>query len=111
MALFLDEPTSGLDATSAASIMMTLKALSRLGITVVTIIHQPRQEIFESLDTLMLFGAGRMIYSGKVAEAKRYFEGCGFNFPQHGNPADVMIDIIAGQGHLYKSLVKPTFKL
>ena len=102
MALFLDEPTSGLDATSAASIMMTLKALSKLGITVVTIIHQPRQEIFESLDTLMLFGAGRMIYSGKVAEAKRYFEGCGFNFPQHGNPADVMIDIIAGQGHLYK---------
>ena len=102
MALFLDEPTSGLDATSANSIMMTLKALSKLGITVVTIIHQPRREIFKSLDTLMLFGAGRLIYSGKEADAQRYFEGCGFTFPEHGNPADAMIDIIAGQGHLYK---------
>ena len=102
MALFLDEPTSGLDATSASSIMMTLKALSRLGITVVTVIHQPRREIFESLDTLMLFGAGKMIYSGRMTEARRYFEGCGYDIPQHGNPADIMIDIVAGQGHLYK---------
>ncbi|MCJ1472453.1 hypothetical protein MMC13_001101 [Lambiella insularis] len=102
MALFLDEPTSGLDATSASSIMMTLKALSRLGITVVTIIHQPRQEIFESLDSLILLGAGRMIYQGREADAGTYFEGLGFRFPEHGNPADVVGDIIAGEGHLYK---------
>ena len=102
MALFLDEPTSGLDATSACSVMMTLKALSRLGITIVTIIHQPRQEIFESLDSLMLLGAGRMIYQGQLETAKTYFEHVGFRFPKHANPADVIMDIIAGQGQLYK---------
>ncbi len=102
MALFLDEPTSGLDATSASSIMTTLKALSRLGITVVTIIHQPRQEIFESLDTLLLFAAGRMIYQGPESTVQTYFENVGFHFPEHGNPADTIMDIIAGQGHLYK---------
>ena len=102
MALFLDEPTSGLDATSAASIMMTLKSLSRLGITVVTIIHQPREEIFESLDSLLLFGAGRMIYQGKEGDVRSYFEALGFHFPEHGNPADTVGDIIAGQGYLYK---------
>ena len=104
MALFLDEPTSGLDATSASSIMRTLKELSRVGITVVTIIHQPRQEIFESLDNLFLLGAGRMIYQGPKNEVQPYFENVGFRFPEHSNPADVIMDIIAGQGHIYKPL-------
>ena len=104
MALFLDEPTSGLDATSASSIMSILKAVSRLGVTVVTIIHQPRHEIFEALDSVLLLGAGRVIYSGKEAETQAYFEDCGFKFPQGHNPADAIMDIIAGQGHLYKKL-------
>lgn len=102
MALFLDEPTSGLDATAAASIMATLKALSRLGMTIVTIIHQPRQEIFESLDSLVLLGAGRMIYCGPEEGIQPHFEGLGFQFPDHTNPADVMGDIIAGEGRHYK---------
>ena len=104
MALFLDEPTSGLDSTSASSIMTILKAVSRLGITVVTIIHQPRHEIFEALDSILLLGAGKVIYSGKEAETQAYFEDCGFSFPEGHNPADIIMDIIAGQGHLYKKL-------
>ncbi|KAL8887271.1 MAG: hypothetical protein Q9192_006351 [Flavoplaca navasiana] len=103
MALFLDEPTSGLDATSASSIMMTLKELSRLNITVITVIHQPRAEIFESLDSLLLFGKGRVIYQGPEREVQPYFEDLGFDFPRSGNPADTIMDIIAGQGHLYKT--------
>jgi ABC-type multidrug transport system ATPase subunit len=102
MALFLDEPTSGLDATAAASIMATLKALTRLGMTIVTIIHQPRQEIFESLDSLVLLGAGRMIYLGAQTNMQPHFESLGFQFPDHGNPADTMGDIIAGEGKHYK---------
>ena len=104
MALFLDEPTSGLDSTSASSIMSILKAVSSLGITVVTIIHQPRHEIFEALDSILLLGAGRVIYSGKEAQVQAYFEDCGFRFPEGHNPADTIMDIIAGQGHLYKQL-------
>ena len=103
MALFLDEPTSGLDATSASSIMSTLKELSRLNITVITIIHQPRAEIFESLDSLILFGKGRVIYQGPEQDVRAYFENLGFHFPPSGNPADTIMDIIAGQGHLYKT--------
>lgn len=102
MAVFLDEPTSGLDATAAASIMSTLKALTRLGMTIVVIIHQPRQEIFESLDSLVLLGAGRMIYQGPQEQMQPHFERLGFHFPTHNNPADTMGDIIAGEGRLYK---------
>ena len=102
MALFLDEPTSGLDATSASSIMSLLKALSRIGITIVAIIHQPRQEIYESLDEIILLGRGRMLFQGNRDSVQPYFEHLGFIFPEHGNPADVLMDIIAGQGHIYK---------
>lgn len=102
MALFLDEPTSGLDANAASSVMKTLKALSRLGITVVTIIHQPRQEIWELLDDVILLGNGRVIYSGLEHQVQGYFERDGFVFPNHTNPADILIDVITGQGRMYK---------
>lgn len=102
MALFLDEPTSGLDATSASSVMSLLKALSRIGITIVAIIHQPRQEIYESLDEIILLGQGRMLFQGNREDVQTYFEQLSFMFPEHGNPADVVMDIIAGQGHAYK---------
>ncbi|KAF1992167.1 ABC transporter-like protein [Aulographum hederae CBS 113979] len=102
MALFLDEPTSGLDATSAGHIMNILKVLSRLGITVVTIIHQPRKEIFETIDDLILLANGRLIYQGRESDAPTFFERAGFIFPEHANPADTIMDIITGQGRPYK---------
>lgn len=102
MAIFLDEPTSGLDATAASSIMRTLKAIARLGISVITIIHQPRVEIFESLDDLILLGNGQIIYEGSQHAVNSYFEGLGFHFPEHANRADVITDIITGNGREYK---------
>jgi ABC-type multidrug transport system ATPase subunit len=81
MALFLDEPTSELDASSASAVMRTLKAISRIGITIVTIIHQPRRETFESLDNLLLLGAGKIIYQGSQDHVEPYFEQLGFEFP------------------------------
>jgi len=43
-----------------------------------------------------------MIYIGPGAEVQPYLEARGFSFPDHCNPADVMGDIIAGEGRLYK---------
>ncbi|KAI1263305.1 hypothetical protein F5Y18DRAFT_395312 [Xylariaceae sp. FL1019] len=102
MAIFLDEPTSGLDATSASSIMRTLKAIARLGISVIVIIHQPRMEIFEMIDELILLGNGQIIYEGKENEVQPFFERIGFQFPKHANNGDVITDIITGNGRMYK---------
>lgn len=102
MAIFLDEPTSGLDATSAASMMRTLKALARLGISVIVIIHQPRSEIFDLFDTLILLGNGQTIYEGPQVDAKQYFENVGFHFPDYSNHGDIITDIITGNGRDYK---------
>ncbi|KAI1118600.1 hypothetical protein F5Y14DRAFT_220152 [Nemania sp. NC0429] len=102
MAIFLDEPTSGLDATSATSIMRTLKAIARLGISVIVIIHQPRMEIFEMLDDLILLANGQVIYEGSEDGVKEYFQDEGFRFPEHANNGDVITDIITGNGRIYK---------
>ncbi|TKA31766.1 hypothetical protein B0A50_01844 [Salinomyces thailandicus] len=101
MAIFLDEPTSGLDATSAATIMRLLKAVSLLGVTTIAIIHQPREQIFYGFDHLLLLAQGRSVYSGPTDNVMNYFEGLGFAFPQRANPADTLIDIITGDGAQY----------
>jgi ABC-type multidrug transport system ATPase subunit len=101
MAIFLDEPTSGLDATSANTIMRLLRAISRLGVTAIAIIHQPREQIFYGFDQLLLLAQGRSVYSGPTEDVQTYFEGLGFAFPQRANPADTVIDIITGDGAQY----------
>ena len=102
MSIFLDEPTSGLDATSAVSMMRTLQAIARLGLSIIVIIHQPRMEIFEMLDSLILLGNGQLLYEGSEKGAQPYFENLGFHFPEHGNAGDVVTDIITGNGRIYK---------
>ena len=102
MCIFLDEPTSGLDATSASSIMRLLKAITKLGVTTITIIHQPREQIFHGFDNILLLGLGSEIYAGPTAEAPTYFDSLGFTFPSRANPADVIMDIINGEGYEYR---------
>ena len=102
MCIFLDEPTSGLDATSASSIMRLLKAITKLGVTTITIIHQPREQIFHGFDNILLLGLGSEIYAGPTSEAPVYFDSLGFKFPSRANPADVIMDIINGEGYEYR---------
>lgn len=52
--IMLDEPTSGLDSTSAYSLMQLLSVLARKNRTIVCTIHQPRREVFELVDKLLV---------------------------------------------------------
>ncbi|KAJ3326983.1 hypothetical protein HDU76_012450 [Blyttiomyces sp. JEL0837] len=99
LALFLDEPTSGLDATSALDVADVLHSISKLGLTIVSVIHQPRVEIFERFDDVLLIApGGRTAYLGPVDKAQGYFEALGFYFEPDANRADVLMDILAGRG-------------
>jgi ABC-type multidrug transport system ATPase subunit len=52
-----------------------LRALAREdGVTVVTVIHQPRGSIFGMLDDLILVAEGRTVYAGPADAAARYME-------------------------------------
>ena len=73
--LFLDEPTSGLDATTALSLVRTLKNLAvNNGQAVVSVIHQPRSSIFELFDSLLLLSKGRTVYNGNPEGARAFLE-------------------------------------
>ena len=56
--LFLDEPTSGLDSTSSLDVCKALRDIADTGITVITVIHQPRYEIFTMFHDVLLLGKG-----------------------------------------------------
>ncbi|KAF9400908.1 hypothetical protein BGX21_003203 [Mortierella sp. AD011] len=94
--LFLDEPTSGLDALTALSVIQALKRITKSGITVICAIHQPRIDIWNELDNvLLLMTGGRLAYTGKANEALGYFEQAGYAPPKHMNPPDFIIDTIS----------------
>lgn len=97
MILFLDEPTSGLDSTTALSIMKLLKAIAGTGVSVACIIHQPREEIFNCLDQVLLLAQGRQLFQGPPREALPYFARHGYEVPPRANPADVLLDIAAAK--------------
>jgi ABC-type multidrug transport system ATPase subunit len=60
-ALFLDEPTSGLDSKTSLDVLMMLKDFAkRTNVTIVTVIHQPRIEIWENLDNIFLMCGGKI---------------------------------------------------
>jgi ABC-type multidrug transport system ATPase subunit len=101
LALFLDEPTSGLDSTNAKDVCATLQNIAKqTGITVVMVIHQPRQEIWYSLSNVLLLApGGRTVYQGAQSLCEKYFkEHLNVKFHPLDNPADVIMDAIAARG-------------
>jgi ABC-type multidrug transport system ATPase subunit len=94
--LFLDEPTSGLDSTASLEILSSLKDLSRLGVTVIAVIHQARYSLFRLFDGVLLLGSGgKTVYQGSSRFALKYFQNLGFKCPDMENPADFFMDVIS----------------
>jgi ABC-type multidrug transport system ATPase subunit len=95
--LLLDEPTSGLDAQSALVVCNALRDIAKLQVAVVLVLHQPRYEIFQQFDDLLLLAAGRAIYVGPVAGALAYVQRAfAAEPPLHTNPADFLLDLATG---------------
>lgn len=94
--LFLDEPTSGLDSFTANRMMHLLLSLSRTGgRTIICTVHQPRSEILQLLDAVVLLSKGRVVFWGHPRDLMRHFLDSGYSFPRHVNPADIVLDLIS----------------
>ena len=93
--LFLDEVTTGLDAATAFQLVTTLKSLAVKGRTIICTIHQPRSEIWNLFDSVLLLAGGSALYSGIAAQCLSYFGGHGYVLPPFVNPAEFLIDLAA----------------
>ena len=86
--LLTDEPTTGLDSFTAHTIMETLLHLAKEGRTVVATIHQPRSDIFELFDLVILLSKGDVVYFGHAKRMIEYFGSLNYECPLLANPAD-----------------------
>eukprot|EP00027_Filamoeba_sp_ATCC50430_P004270 CAMPEP_0168546348 /NCGR_PEP_ID=MMETSP0413-20121227/3452_1 /TAXON_ID=136452 /ORGANISM="Filamoeba nolandi, Strain NC-AS-23-1" /LENGTH=618 /DNA_ID=CAMNT_0008576523 /DNA_START=103 /DNA_END=1959 /DNA_ORIENTATION=- len=92
--LYLDEPTSGLDSTTAHNLMQTLLYLAHTyQTTIVCTLHQPRSDIFDMFDDVMLLSNGYVAYFGE-AKMVKFFAKVGYEFPIYANPADIAMDLV-----------------
>ncbi|SPR01275.1 unnamed protein product (mitochondrion) [Plasmodiophora brassicae] len=91
--LFLDEPTSGLDAFTACTVMDVVKKVAVAGNkTVLCTIHQPRSEILELFDSIILLAGGKCIFVGSVDAGVQHFASLGIKCPPQTNPSDFFLD-------------------
>ena len=84
-----------MDSTTAKEVMFYLKQIANKGITVISVIHQPRYEIVQLCDSLLLLAkGGKTVYMGTVSNAVKYFADIGYACPPFANPIDYFIDVI-----------------
>lgn len=110
--LFCDEPTSGLSATDAELCIKSLRIIAKkFGVLILVVIHQPRAEVAELFDELVLLTSnpGRMVYSGPMSKAVPYWEECGYPVPPQANPTDVYMDLVTPGAPLDASEAFVTF--
>ncbi|KAJ3310431.1 ATP-binding cassette sub- G member 2 [Boothiomyces sp. JEL0838] len=92
--IFLDEPTSGLDSFNAFNLVEMVKKLAvKQNKIVVMTVHQPRTDIIELFDNILLLSAGETLWLGPTTEALEHFEKLGFSIPPNTNPSDFFLDI------------------
>ena len=100
--LMLDEVTSGIDSAASFGVMEALKAAVTLhGLTAAAVIHQPRAEIYEMFDDLILMGdGGQIVYVGQAGQAPiNYLARLGYVKAPLCNPADFIVDSLNGPAY------------
>uniref|UniRef100_A0A671YFZ1 ATP-binding cassette sub-family G member 8 n=1 Tax=Sparus aurata TaxID=8175 RepID=A0A671YFZ1_SPAAU len=86
--LILDEPTSGLDSFTAHNLVITLSRLARGNRLVLLSVHQPRSDIFQLFDLVVLLSSGSPVYCGAACDMVPYFTALGYPCPRYCNPSD-----------------------
>ncbi|XP_057705122.1 ATP-binding cassette sub-family G member 8 [Corythoichthys intestinalis] len=93
--LILDEPTSGLDSFTAHNLVITLSRLARGNRLVLLSVHQPRSDIFQLFDLVVLLSSGSAVYCGAARDMVPYFTTLGHPCPRYCNPSDFYVDLIS----------------
>lgn len=94
--LILDEPSSGLDSFMAYNVVQTLHDLARnRNMTIICTLHQPRSQIWDLFDDLLVLSEGSVMYFGPASESMEFCRSLGYPCPVQFNPADHILDMVA----------------
>lgn len=86
------------DAATALRVMVLLRGVATRGTTILCSLHQPRPQVLNLLDKVMLLSKGQVAYFGAPADASRYFFSVGRPFPEdQTHPADAMLTLTCRQ--------------
>ncbi|KAF0987985.1 hypothetical protein HZS_662, partial [Henneguya salminicola] len=107
--IFLDEPTSGLDSFTAESVVNILKKMALNNCAIISTIHQPSSQLFNSFDRLILLAEGKTIFNGPREKALHFFQMAGYICPANYNPSDFYIEKLAlkpGTEEEFREIIK-----
>ena len=93
--IFLDEPTSGLDSYQAAQVIETLRTLADQGKTIISVIHQPSQHVFQLFDDLLLVSEGRLMYFGETSKVRQHMSDLGYACESEAGTAEHILDCVS----------------
>lgn len=92
--LACDQITDGLDSAVALDIMRFLAAWARAtGGTVVAALQAPTPEVLGCFDSVLLLGAGRVLYAGQASGLEPYLRAVGFPQPALADIADHAVQV------------------
>ena len=80
------------------AVMKHLTGLTKWGITIAASIHQPRQEIFQAFDRILIMSEGFQVYLARPAYAHHWFAdvlGLPYDPELDGTIADWLISIVS----------------
>lgn len=78
----LDQWSRGLDAAASADLMERVAQMGQVRrTTVISVMQQASQHIYDMYDKVMIMEAGKVLYFGPTAHAERYFYELGFERP------------------------------
>ena len=115
-----------MDSATSFHVVNILKNLAKSGRTVISTIHQPSSEIFDTFDKLLLMVQGNIIYQvyihnkrlklskkylnkGNASEATDYFAKFGLHPPAFSNPSTFFMKCMNPEGLLVENMQKTNY--
>lgn len=93
--LFLDEPTTGLDANTAFEVMKLMADIKRQdGNTVISILHQPSNDIINLFDKVIILCDGMIVFDGNPKNLNNRIKKLGFQMPKYSNGVEYLLKAI-----------------
>ena len=97
--LFMDEPTTGLDAYTAFEVMKLMSDIKKKEqMTVISILHQPSNQILELFDKVIILCDGMIVFDGPPNTINQRIKDLGFQMPKFSNGVEYLLEAIDRDG-------------